>query len=83
MAELEVEKEMSWEDHLAAAIKAFRKEMKETGLGVFPEEFKTHQRAARREVLLAWRSLLDARIEKLENADKEKSAQKATRIKVE
>ena len=83
MEEVKGEKEMSWEDHLAAAIKSFRKEMKETGMGIFPEEFKSHQRAARREMLLAWRSLLDARIEKLENADKEKSAQKAKRIKVE
>lgn len=83
MAKVEAEKEMSWEDHLAAAIKAFRKEMRETGLGLVPDDFKTHQRAARREMLLAWRSLLDARIEKLENVDKEKSAQKATRIKVE
>ena len=83
MEEVKVEKETSWEDHLAAAIKAFRKEMKETGLGILPDEFKMHQRAARREMLLAWRSLLDARIEKLENVDKEKSAQKTTRIKVE
>ena len=83
MAEVQVEKEVSWEDHLAAAIKAFRKEMKESGLGLVPEDFKTHQRAARREMLLAWRSIIDARIEKLENIDKEKSAQKATRIKVE
>ena len=83
MDEAKVEKEMGWEDHLAAAIKSFRKEMKETGVGFFPEEFKSHQRAARREMLLAWRSLLDARIEKLENLDKEKAAQKATRIKVE
>jgi len=77
------EKELSWEDHLAAAIKAFRTEMKETGGGLFPEEFKTHRRAAQREMLLAWRSLLDSRIEKLETSEKEKSAPKATRIKVE
>jgi hypothetical protein len=34
-------------------------------------------------MLLAWRSLIDARIEKLEQAEKEKTAPKATRIKVE
>ena len=85
MPKIEEEKDLSWEDHLAAAIKAFRKEMKETGGGILPEEFKTHRRAARREMLLAWRSLLDARIEKLDAADaaREKSAPKATRIKVE
>lgn len=83
MAKTDEEKELSWEDHLAAAIKAFRKEMKESRGEGFPEEFRTHRRAAQREMLLAWRSLLDARIEKLEQAEKEKSAPKATKIKVE
>ena len=77
------EKELTWEDHLAAAIKAFRKEAKEWRGDLLPDEFKTHRRAAQREMLLAWRSLLDTRIEKLEKADKEKAAPKATRIKVE
>ncbi len=77
------EKEMTWEDHLAAAIKAFRKEAKEWHSEWLPDEFKTHRRAAQREMLLAWRSLLDARIEKLEKAGKEKSTPRATRIKVE
>jgi hypothetical protein len=85
MAKTEEEKESSWEDHLAATIKAFRKEMQETGGGIFPAEFKTHRRAAQREMLLAWRSLLDARIEKIDATDaaREKTATKATRIKVE
>jgi len=83
MAKTDEEKESTWEDHLAAAIKAFRKEMKEGRGEMFPEEFRTHRRAARREMLLAWRSLIDARIEKLDKAEKEKTAAKATRIKVE
>jgi hypothetical protein len=85
MAKTDEEKEQTWEDHLAAAIKAFRKEMQESRGDWFPEEFKTHRRAAQREMLLAWRSLLDARIEKLEKADaaREKSVPKAARIKVE
>ncbi len=82
MAEI-YEKEPTWEDHLAAAIKSFRKEMKTRRMDFLPEEFKEHQRAARREMLLAWRSLIDARIEKLENAGKEKAEPKVTRIKVE
>lgn len=82
MAEIP-EREMSWEDHLAAAIKSFRKEMKERRMDVFPPEFQTHQRAARREMLLAWRSLIDARIAKLEEEEKDKTAPQATRIKVE
>jgi Sec-independent protein translocase protein TatA len=83
MPKTEEEKELTWEDHLAEAIKAFRKEMKEWRSDLLPEEFHTHRRAAQKEMLLAWRSLLDARIEKLERAEKEKSAPKATRIRVE
>ncbi len=82
MAEI-YEKEMTWEDHLAAAIKSFRKDMKERRGNKIPEEFWSHQRAARREMLMAWRSLIDARIDKLEHPDKEKAAPQATRIKVE
>lgn len=83
MAEQKEEKEKSWEDLLAQAIKSFRKEMKEQRGDLFPEEFHTHRRAAHREVLLAWRSLIDARIEKLDQVEKEKSAPKASRITVE
>jgi hypothetical protein len=34
-------------------------------------------------MLLAWRSVLDSRIEKMEQQEKDQSAPKATRIKVE
>lgn len=77
------EKEPTWEDHLAAAIKSFREEMKDWRMEVFPEEFRTHRRAAQREMLLAWRSLIDSKISKLDEAEKEKNAPKVTRIKVE
>ncbi len=77
------EKEPTWEDHLAAAIKSFRKEMKEKRMDIFPEEFHTHRRAARKEMLLAFRSLIDSRIARIEQADKEPEAIKSTRIKVE
>ncbi len=79
----ETNSERSWEDYLADAIKAFGKEMREQRSDHFTDEFHTHRRAAYREMLLAWRSLIDARIEKIETAEKEKSAPKATRIKVE
>ncbi len=82
MAEI-YEKEMSWEDHIAAAIKSFRKDIKARRSNVLPEEFWAHRRAARREMLMAFRSLLDSRIEKLEHPEQEKSAQQVTRIKVE
>jgi hypothetical protein len=83
MAKTEEEKEATWEDHLAATIKSFRKEMKDWHGDGFPAEFHTHRHAAQREMLLAWRSLIDAKIEKLDKAEKEKTAPKATRIKVE
>ena len=46
---------------------------------LFPEEFKTHIRAANREVLLACRSILDKAIARLE----EPAPHKVTKIKVE
>lgn len=82
MAEI-YEKEMSWEDHVAAAIKAFRKEARDWRADMFPEEFRVHRRAARREMLLAWRSLIDNKIARLDEAEKEKTAPKVTRINVE
>jgi len=83
MAEERPAREMTWEDHLAETIKAFRQEMKGWGGEMFPDEFHTHRRAAHREVLLAWRSLIDARIAKLDRADQDQAAPKATRIPVE
>jgi hypothetical protein len=83
MPKTDEDKELTWEDHLAAAIKAFRKEAKDWHGEWLPEEFKTHRRAAHREMLLAGRALLDAQIEKLDKSEKEKAAPKATRIKVE
>ncbi len=80
MAEAKPEREMSWEDHLAAAIKGFRREWR---MGMLPEEFWSHQRAARREMLMAWRSLLDAKIAKIDKAEHEKNAPKSSRITVE
>ncbi len=76
-------KAQTWEDHLAAAIKSFRQEMRDWRGEILPTEFHTHRRAAQREMLLAWRALLDAKLEKLEQAEKDQSAPKATRIPVE
>lgn len=73
-------RESDWEDHLAEGLKGMRAEMKDK-LKDFPTpEFRTHTRAARREMLLALRSLLDIAIEKTE----EKPAEpKASRIVIE
>jgi len=75
------EEEKTWEDHLAAAIKAFRREMKEARGEIFPAEFHTHRRAAQREMLLALRALIDAKIERIEKTDR--TTPKAARIPVE
>jgi hypothetical protein len=50
--------------------------------GIFPPEFRRHALAARKEILLAVRSLIDARVESLERAEKA-SEKKATKIRVE
>jgi hypothetical protein len=72
------EKELGWEDYLAKTIKAFRAEVHEGGpKGLLPEEFWKHRRAAKKEMLLAWRSLLDTAIERLEKEpEKKKEAKK-------
>ncbi len=72
------EREFDFEDWLAEGIKGFRARCKEPRL-FLPEEFRQHSKAARREMLLAMRSLLDAAIECAE----EKPKKKATKIEVE
>lgn len=49
----------------------------------FPPAFHEHTRAARKEALLALRSLIDARIERLEQAVDEPAPKKTHRVKVE
>jgi hypothetical protein len=71
------EKEFVFEEWLAQGVKGLMSCLK--GEGVLPEEFKEHMQAARRERLLAIRSLLDAAIERAE----EKPKRKATEIEVE
>ncbi len=48
-----------------------------------PEEFSTHMRAAQREQLLAMRCLLDAAIERTEQADQRSRVKTRTNIIVE
>jgi hypothetical protein len=49
--------------------------------GLVPTEFRDHMRAARREQMLAFRSLLDAMIGRMER--EEKPSRRATKIEVE
>ena len=53
-------------------------------LSILPEATKSHVKAARKEMLLAVRSLLDEAIERLERAEKEKPKTKSrTKIEVQ
>ncbi len=72
------EKEFVFEDWLAEGIKGFRGCYKKIAPHL-PEEFRQHTQSARREMLLAMRSLIDAAIESTE----EKPKKRATKIKVE
>jgi len=72
------EKEFAFEDWLAEGIKGFRGCYKNLSPRL-PDEFHQHTKAARREMLLVMRSLIDAAIESTE----EKPKKKATKIKVE
>jgi hypothetical protein len=76
-------KEFDFEDWLAEGIKGFRTTCKELR-PFLPEEFRQHTTAARREMLLAMRSLLDAAIERSEKEEKEGNLKKkATKIEVQ
>ncbi len=52
-------------EHLRAAGEEFRKSIE----ALLPQGFVTHQKKARKEVLLAWRSLIDAAIERMEEGE--------------
>ena len=69
------EEEFSFGGWLSEGMKGVKSRRK----AFVPKEFRGHMRAAAREVLLSWRSLLDTAIEHLG----EKPAKKKTRIKVE
>ena len=55
---------------------------KAPSLSLMPEETKSHFRTARKEMLLALRSLLDKAIERAEEAEKTR-AKKRTKIEVQ
>lgn len=75
--------DMEWEEHLVAAFKGLRREFKQV-LQDFPlAEFRQHTRAARREMLLAARTLLDAALARLEDKPAEPTEPKAGRVTIE
>jgi hypothetical protein len=73
-------KEFVFEDWMAEGIEAFKASFhKGRGRELFPDEFRTHLKTSRKEMLLAMRSLIDAAIERTE----EKPKKKTTKIEVE
>jgi hypothetical protein len=46
--------------------RAARKEMREGVKTLFPKGFFEHRKSARREMLLAWRSMLDAALQRMD-----------------
>ena len=74
-------KEFDLEDWLEEGIEGLRRRMKRKRLQIFPEEFKKHTRAARKEMLLAVRSLLDQAIEEVEKEPE--PARKGTKTKID
>lgn len=68
-------------DWLAEGLEGMKSQLQMPQYRLLPEEFGNHLRASRKEMLLAFRSLFDAAIEKV---DREKPAtRKASKIKVE
>ncbi len=74
---------MSWDEHLRAGVRGFREEVRgEVGSRGTLREFRRHQRNAMKEMLLAWRSVIDGainRIDQMESANQ----QRVTKIKIE
>ncbi len=74
--------EEDWEGHMATGLKGMRAQIKDQ-MKEFPSKgFRAHMKAAQRETLLAFRSILDMAIDKLE--DKSESEEpKSGRITIE
>jgi hypothetical protein len=52
--------------HFRTAREEFHKSIE----GILPPEFADHRRKARKEILLAWRSMIDATLERMEEPKK-------------
>ena len=56
-------------DEAREHVKAAREEMRESNKGFLPPEFIEHRRKARKEMLLALRSVVDAALEHMDKKD--------------
>jgi hypothetical protein len=74
---------MSWEEHLKAGMSGLKDEMKDSlGSGDAISNVRKHSRSAMKEALLAWRSLIDGAIERIDKAESP-STKRVTKIKIE
>ena len=73
--------EFSVKTCLSEGVQGVRDSLKIPGEGIVPAEFKEHIKTSRKEFLLAWRSLFDSAISKLDA--KGSTTRKATKIKAE
>jgi len=73
--------EFSVKGWLSEGVQGVRNSLKGSGAGIIPAEFQEHMKTSRKEFLLAWRSLFDTAITKLEA--KGSSGRRATKIKAE
>ena len=78
--EVKISEEEAAIRELARDYAEFKRRLRLKGIEI-PQEFEGHLRSARREVLLALRSLLDERIKRLEES--EARPRKVTRVPVE
>lgn len=74
---------LRWDEHFRAGMEELREEIREKfGSHETLREVRRHSRNAMKEMLLAWRSVLDGAIKRIEEADKPR-AQRVTKIKIE
>ena len=74
---------MSWDEHLKAGMDGLKDEMKDSlGVGDTMSNVRKHSRSAMKEALMAWRSLIDGAIERIDKADPA-SAPRVTKIKID
>ncbi len=74
--------EQDWENHVSTGIKGMCAEVMDKMKDFPTKEFRVHAKAAQREMLLAFRSLIDKAIEKLEDKP-EAEEPKSGRISIE
>jgi hypothetical protein len=75
------EKEWHFADWMSEGVEGLKSRRRRIFKHFMPKEFRAHMKAARKEMLLAFRSLLDEAIERTETETQ--NPPKATKIKVE